>query len=372
MRYALMYFGVVLLVISTMARADSVLLVSASQDDKVVRFDVDETTGRLTPAGAYDVPGGPAPMAVSPDGRTWYVSLRSANHVAAFRIEPSTGNLVRLNEIDLGGSATFIATDRTGRFLLGAYYADGKVSVNRLKSDGSLGERIQTLDTAEKAHCVVVDRSNRFVFVPHTGAEAIFQFQFDAENGKLAANPAGPVDTSHPAARREPRHLWFHPTADYAYVSMEAGSAIGAFRFDPQQGTLSFVTSTASTGREAPEIVSTIPHDFGETNSTADVEVSPDGRFAYVSNRGHHSIAGFRLDKESGQVRATDPPTTPTEKTPRSFNIHPSGKWMYVAGQDSGNLTAYRIGDDGDLTPLQTVPVGKSPSWVQVVTIPEG
>ncbi|MBX3437594.1 MAG: lactonase family protein [Planctomycetaceae bacterium] len=346
------------------------LLVSASQDDKVVRFAIDEATGRLTPAGEYSVPGGPAPMAVSPDGRTLYVSLRSSNRVAAFRIEAPTGDLAPLNEIDLGGSATFITTDRAGRFLLAAYYADGRVSVNQLESDGSVGERIQTVDTAEKAHCIVVDRSNRFVFVPHTGAEAIFQFSFDANSGQLTPNAAGHVSTARPDADHEPRHLWFHPTADFAYVSMERGSEIGAFHFDPQQGTLSFVTRDVGGRKSVPEIASTIPADFAETNSTADIGVTPDGRFAYVSNRGHDSIAGFRVDAETGQVQAADPPTTPTEKTPRSFNIHPSGNWMYVAGQGSGQLTAYRIGNDGGLTPLQTVGVGRSPSWAQVIVVP--
>ncbi len=366
----------VLLMAASVGNADSMLLVSASGENKVVRFAIDEANGRLTPAGIIEVSGAPGPMAISPDGRTLYVSLRSTHHVASFRIGTPSGKLMPLNEADVDGSTTFIATDRAGRFLLSAYYSGGKVRVDRLEGDGSIGEPVQTVETAKQAHCIVVDRSNRFVFVPHTGAEAIFQFLFDAKSGRLTPNPAGHVDTSDPEARHEPRHLWFHPTANFAYVSMERGSAIGAYRFDPERGTLSVITSRTDDsrtddGRTVPEMVSTVPEGFAGDNTNADIELTPDGRFAYVSNRGHDSIAGFRVDAETGRVQPTDPPTTPTEQTPRSFNIHPSGKWMYAAGQKSGKLVSYRIGDDGSLTPRETLPVGQSPAWVQVVPIPD-
>jgi 6-phosphogluconolactonase len=355
---------------ATTSAADSMLLVSASQDDKVVRFAIDEASGRLTPARVYDVPGGPMPMAISPDGRTLYVSLRGADRVASFRIEAQSGDLSPLNEIDVAGSATFIATDRTGRYLLSAYYAGGVLRVHGLTGDGSLGAHVQTVETAKNAHCVVLDRSNRFVFVPHTGAEAIFQFQFDAQSGRLTPHPAGHVDTSDPQAKWEPRHLWFHPTADFAYVSMEAGNAIGAFGFDAEKGTLTPLARQSGGGRSAPEFVSTLPQAFSGENTTAHIELTPDGRFAYVSNRGHDSIAGFQVDADTGHIRPTEPLTTPTEPKPRAFTIHPSGKWMYVAGQDSGRLASYRIGDDGSLTPMETHAVGRGPAWVQVVAIP--
>ncbi len=352
------------------ANADSMLLVSASGENKVVRFAIDEASGRLTPAGVIAVSGAPGPMAISPDGLTLYVSLRSTHQVASFRIGTHSGDLTLLNEADVDGSATFVAVDRSGRFLLSAYYSGGKVRVDRIERDGSVGEPVQTVETARQAHCIVVDRSNRFVFVPHTGAEAIFQFRFDAESGRLTPNPAGHVDMSDPDRRHEPRHVWFHPTANYAYVSMERGSAIGAYRFDPERGTLSMITSQTDDGQTVPEMVSTLPEGFAGDNTNADIELTPDGRFAYVSNRGHDSIAGFRVDAKTGRVQPTEPSTTPTEQTPRSFNIHPSGKWMYAAGQKSGKLVSYRIGDDGSLTPLETLPVGQSPAWVQVVPIP--
>ncbi len=338
--------------------SESVLLVSVSGEERVARFAIDESSGELTPVEGFDVDGAPGPMAISPDGRTLYVSLRSTHRVASYRIEP--GGFAPLNEIDVGGSGTFVATDRTGRFLFSAYYGDGRVAVHRIAEDGSLGKQVQSIETAKNAHCIVIDRSNRFVFVPHTGPEAIFQFVFDEKTGRLTPNPAGHVDTTDSAAKHEPRHLWFHPTKDLAYVSMEGGSEMGSYRFDPNEGTLTAIS----------KYISTLPSDFTEDNTTADVELTPDGRFAYVSNRGHNSLAGFQIDQTTGKPSSLKPPTTPTEATPRSFNIHPSGKWLYAAGQGSGKLVAYRMSDDGSLSPMQTFSVGKSPAWVQVVPLP--
>ncbi len=357
MRSVFLVASILMAIVSSVS-AESVLLVSVSGEQRVALFAIDEETGGLTPADGFTVNGAPGPTVISPDGRTLYVSLRSTQRVASYRIEP--GGFTPLNEIDVGGSGTFLATDRTGRFLLSAYYGDGRIAVHRIADDGSLGEQVQSLETAKNAHCVVVDRSNRFVFVPHTGPETIFQFVFDEQTGRLTLNTAGNVDTSDTTAKHEPRHLWFHPTEDFAYVSMEGGSEMRAYRFDPEQGTLTALS----------KYVSTLPSDFSGENTTADIELTPDGRYAYVSNRGHNSLAGFQIDASSGAGRSLTPPTTPTEATPRSFNIHPSGKWLYAAGQGSGKLVVYRINDDGSLSSLQTLNVGASPAWAQVVPLP--
>ena len=89
--------------------AKSVLLVSVSGEDRVAQFAIDETSGELTPIEGFTVNGAAGPMAISPDGRTLYVSLRSTHRVASYRIEPHT--FTPLNEIDVGGSGTFLATD---------------------------------------------------------------------------------------------------------------------------------------------------------------------------------------------------------------------------------------------------------------------
>ena len=86
----------------------------------------------------------------------------------------------------------------------------------------------------------------------------------------------------------------------------------------------------------------------------------------YVSNRGHDSIAGFAIDPDSGLLRAIG--QTPTEETPRAFNLDPQGRFLYAAGQASGKLASYRIDQDsGALAPLDVYDVGPSPAWVMVL-----
>jgi 6-phosphogluconolactonase len=112
--------------------------------------------------------------------------------------------------------------------------------------------------------------------------------------------------------------------------------------------------------------LSTLPDDFTGKNSTADVKFHPSGRFVWVSNRGHDSLAGFEFDEAAGKLRAIR--QTPTEKTPRSFAIDPSGNYAFAAGEGSGKLAAYSIDkESGRLDRIATYETGKSLTWVSAV-----
>jgi 6-phosphogluconolactonase len=131
---------------------------------------------------------------------------------------------------------------------------------------------------------------------------------------------------------------------------------VTAYRIDREQGGLVRLQS-----------LSTLPAGFGQQNTCSDVEVTPDGHYVLVGNRGHDSIARYSIDAKTGTLTALG--QTPTEKTPRSFNVDPSSQYVIAAGQGSGKLAIYRIGTMGELKLLSTVPVGKSPSWVQTLRL---
>ncbi len=227
--------------------------------------------------------------------------------------------------------------------------------MHAIDDDGEIGgEAIQWTVTDEKAHAVVIDASNRFVYVPHTRPNAIFQFRFDGATGTLSPN--SPAKTTTPE-NTGPRHGWFHPNGRFAYFDMEQGSSVMAFHLNARTGAL-----------DSFQTISTLPTDFRENNSCADLELTPSGKFLYVSNRGHDSIACFAVDAESGKLTLVE--QEPTEKTPRSFNIDPSGRFLYAAGQGSGQLASYRIdADSGELTKLETYSAGRQPWWVLVVDL---
>ena len=103
----------------------------------------------------------------------------------------------------------------------------------------------------------------------------------------------------------------------------------------------------------------------------AQIHIAPSGKFLYVSNRGHHSIACFSTDEATG--RLTSQGQQITEPTPRAFNVDPTGNFLFAAGLDSGRLAAYRIHQTtGRLTPLETCEVGKTPMWVLPVAFLDG
>jgi 6-phosphogluconolactonase len=310
--------------------------------------------GTLASIQVLAVAGAPGSLAVDPRRKFLFASLRTTSRLASFAIDPTTGKLEPLNTAALpkDENAAFVGTDRTGRWLFSASYAAGKVVVHRLRDGKIRTPAAQTVTTAKTAHAVATDPGNRWAFVPHVAPNAIYQFRFDAATGKLTGAGKAPGGTK----KAGPRHLAFHPRLSMAFSSDEAGSSITAYRFDP------------ATGLKPVQTLSTLPADFKGPNSTAEVKVHPTGKFVWVSNRGHDSLAGFAIDSK-GKLSPLE--RTPTEKTPRSFDIDPAGRYAFGAGEGPGKLAVYRIGKTGKLTRLHTYPVGKSLTWVLAVGLGE-
>ena len=286
------------------------------------------------------------------DGLDYGAAAQFASRLSALA---GDGGLTLINSVEAGADPAYVATDRTRRFLLTAYYVAAKVAVHRIGDDGSLSEQpVQEIATNTKAHAIMTDASNRLAFVPHTGPNAIYQFRFDEQTGRLSPNDPLIVDTGQNTG---PRQLAFHPKLDVVFFDYEQGSAIAAFNLDRNSGQLSF-----------RERLSSIPDDFTKTNSNARIEIHPSGEFIYVANRGHDSIAGYRVDSLTGKLTGLG--QTPTEPTPRGFTIAPTGRFLYAAGQSSDRLAAFRIDrKTGALHRVATYEVGQQPWWVHVVRI---
>ena len=333
--------------------AATFVYVSMAPEQKIQVYRLEPAGGKLTPVAAIAVAGAPGALAVDPKKKFLFASLRTNSTLASFRIDPRTGRFKRLSTARLprGENAAYVGTDGTGRWLLSASYAAGKVVVHRIKDDGTIQTpAVQTVETAKTAHCAVTDRGNRFVFVPHVTPNAVYQFRLDAKSGKLteAKKASGGTD------KAGPRHLAFHPTLDFAFTSNEQGSSITAYRYSPRKGLKPVQTLT------------TLPADYKGPNTTAEVKVHSSGKFVWVSNRGHDSLAGFAINAQSGKLTALG--QTRTEKTPRSFDLSPDGRFLLAAGEGSGKLAVYRVDvDTGKLTLLRTWDVGKSLTWVLAI-----
>lgn len=292
------------------------------------------------------------PLAVSPDKRFLYASLRSEPYsVVAFSIDPSSGKLTYLAATPVSDSMTCLATDRTGRFLLGASYSGHTVAIHPIGPDGIVRfPPSQTLATPPKAHCVSVDRSNRFLLAASLGGDRLIQQSFDAATGTLS--PLAPHSLAMPRGSG-PRHFVFHPNGRFLYLLCELDGSIHVCSFD--DGTVAHVQETTA-----------LPPPFSGKPWASDIHVTPDGRFLYAAERGSNTLAAFSIDAPSGRLSPIA--SYSTERMPRAFNIDPAGQFLLAVGQLSNSLTLYAIeSETGRLVPQERYPMGQNPSWVEII-----
>jgi len=346
------------------------LYLSIAGENKIAIYTFDVSNGSITFQEDVNVSGSPGPLTRSPCGNYLYAGLRSSREIATFRIDEKQKKLTHLSTINLDADTCYIATDKTGNFLLSAYYGAGKVTVHAIEEDKTVrAGPIQTIETAPHAHYIETDATNRFAFVPHTvPRNAIYQFHFDADTGKLTQNFFGNLNPDDPVG---PRHYCEHPNKPIFYFSNEQGSSVSAYNLQkgdpevpiPTEGTPDYTFNDAPGLLWSFQTLSTLPEDFDEKNSCAQIHIDPHAKFLYVSNRGHDSIAIFSIDEENGELIALG--HQPTEPTPRVFNIDETGNYLFAGGQGSGKLATYRIDrNTGLLSLIKSYAVGKNPMWV--------
>ncbi|MSQ05660.1 MAG: lactonase family protein [Dehalococcoidia bacterium] len=337
------------------------MYVSLQGDDRILIFAVNSRTGALTPKGEAKVAGGPAPIAINPARQNLYIGRRGTKQLSSFKINQRTGGLTETATVALDTDPCWLATDRKGRFVLASYYEGMGVSVHPIGSDGSVGAPpAEKRQTFRGAHSFQTDPTNKFAFVPHIagrGPNLILQFKFDELTGRLTPNTP---DRVTPPEQDGPRHFCFHPSLNILYFSNEQGCSVTGYHLDTSSGAL-----------RPFQTVSTLPVGFQGQNSCSKIQITPSGKFLYAANRGHDSIAGFRVDATSGRLSALD--RTPSEKVPRAFSIDPEGKFLYSAGIESGRMTAFKIDQaTGKLDPMDTYPLGQRPMWVLITRLGTG
>lgn len=334
----------------------TVLFVSLTDDEQIKLYDLDSKSGALALRAVSNAHGPSGALCLHPNGRILYDAHVLSTTLASFRLDADSGELVLINKVDTGiETPAHLITDRHGRFLLTAYYTGGGITVHRLGADGAIGELVQYLNTGEKAHAVLAAVDDSFVFVPHVcPVNKTSQFRFDGTTGRLTPNAL--AELTPPDDDTGPRHICLGPHGDVAYIVNEQGNTVTAHHFDRTLGTLT-----------AFQNVSTLPADYTAGGNTAHVEVHPNGRWLYASNRGHDSIVGFQIAAD-GSLKPFG--YYPVPASPRSFNIDPSGAFLYCAGEEADRMTAYRVdAGSGALETMADYAVGKSPFWVMVTTL---
>ena len=360
--------------------AKTFVYVSAAQDGVIDAYNMDMASGALTPIGKTEAAKLVMPMAVSPSKKFLYAVVRSeTRRVISFAIDPVTGALTQKATAPLPDSMPYVSTDATGRFLLTASYGGDKIAVSPIGENGLVeADAIQVLPTGRNAHAILLDRTNRFAYCPNLGADQILQFTFDAKTGKLTQNdpPAVKARPGH-----GPRHLAFSPDNRFLYVLNELSGHVAQFAIDSVKGTLSEVDSYPSVPAEAglemglPQApvgapgAAAAPKDEKPRIWAADLQITPNGKFLYSTERTTSKIALFTVDASSGKL--TYVTNYPTEKQPRGIRIDPTGGYLIASGEKSDRLSVYKIDQaTGKLTEAGRYPVGAGANWIEIVQLP--
>jgi 6-phosphogluconolactonase len=321
-------------------------------------FQVDRSTGAMTPTGVYELGTSPNCLAVNAAGTRLYstnetdrVGEGNEGTVSAFAINRADGQLTLLNTLRSGGAGpTYVSIHPSGKFVLVANYFGGSVAVLPILPDGRLGTATDIKQDAgtvgpkkatnappgsfafsghdrTHAHMIQADASGRFVLHVDLGLDQIFVWKFDERTGVLTPNDP-PVVSLPPGDG--PRHFFFHPNGRWCYSLQEEGSNIVLFDYDAAKGRLA-----------SRQTISSLPPGFAGSNFCSEILVSSDGRFVYAGNRLHDSIGIFSVGK-NGELKFVGEEWT-RGNYPRSFNFDPTGQFLYVCNQRGDNVAVFRV-----------------------------
>ncbi len=341
--------------------AATFVYVSNAESNDIFVLRLDQQTGDLTLIETVAIPGVvksgmSTPMALSPDRRFLFVATRGEpKMVVTYAIDAQSGKLKYLGNGPLVDTMPFIATDRTGRWLFAASYQGHKLTVSPIAPNGVVQATQQILEPHANSHSILADAKNRFVLAATLGNDLLNVFKFDAKTGRLAANtpPAASVK-----AKTGPRHFVFHPNGKRVYLLGELDATIHVFDWDGNKGQLT----------EKQSVNALFPGTTGRI-AAADLQLTPDARFLYASERTSNTLASFKVNAADGTLSLIE--FVPTEREPRTFSIDATGRYLLVAGQRSHRLSSYRIAPQtGKLTKLKDYAVGQNPTWITIVEFP--
>lgn len=318
---------------------------TSGKSEGVYVYNFNSTTGDFKQVSVAKNISNPSYLAVSPDEKYVYAVNEDADKakgggaVTAFSFNKQDGTLKELNSQPSGGDhPCYVATDKNGKWVTVGNYTSGTVSVFPINKDGSLNAIAANIkhegsgvnserQEGPHVHSTVFSKDNSYLFVPDLGLDKIMIYAFNNKSGQLT--PAGiPYVEVEPGAG--PRHFEFSPNNKYAYLMEEMTGSISAYRYKGK-GQLDLIQN-----------ISALPPDFIGTVGSADIHVSPDGKFLYASNRGEsNTIAIFAINQQSGELVPVGHQST-LGKTPRNFNFDPSGNFLLAANQNSDNIVIFK------------------------------
>lgn len=257
--------------------------------------------------------------------------------LCAYRLEEVDGaeagvQLRLINEQKtFGGSPCYIWLDPHGRFAATANYGGANISIFPIAADASLlppqvieyegGYPDSKRQSYPHPHCIYSSHDGKYLYVNDLGCDKIYKYEICATGLKAAT----PICLEKGEG---PRHTVFHPNSKWAYMIGEISGKVTFFEYNSENGDLSQIQQV-----EADPL-----HAAG----SADIRISPDGRFLYASNRLQgDGIAIFKINSQNGLLTYVG--YQPTAIHPRNFIISPNGEYLLCACRDSNVVQVFKV-----------------------------
>jgi len=344
MKYLLTLISAFIFSFFTYAQTTYVFFGSYSGDTStagIYIYRLDTSNGKLSKISTNKSIFNPSYLTLSPNGKFLYACTESltknAGSVSSYAFDAKTGTLSFLNSQKSGGeNPVYLTVHGSGKWLMNANYTEGSISVYPLAEDGKINPATQVLQFTEGSgvnprrqdrahiHAAVFSLDQAYMFFPDLGADNIRSYTFDSLN--LQPLQKEYVINSTPGSG--PRHFSFHPNGQFAYCIEELAGAISVYTY--KNGQLDSI-----------QRVFTHPKGYKGFVMSADIHISPDGKFLYASNRGDQNNISIFSINEDGTLKEVAYQSSLGEH-PRIFAIDPSGHFLIVTNLISGDVFVFR------------------------------
>lgn len=365
--------GLLLFSILTYAQTTYVFVGTFNRDKQkegIAVFKLNESNGHLTKVQSLTGILNPSFLAVGADSNYLYACTESqtknSGYINSFKFNSTTGQLTEMNRQKTSGeNPVYLTTFKNNSFLLSVNYTESGLDIFPLNSNGEIESLIQSITFTEgsnaterqnlsHSHSVIFSPDFNNILIPDLGADEIKTYSFNALQ-KQPVNVASLIkNTTAPASG--PRHICFHPNNKNVYCVEEIGGAVSNYAYNNGQLQL---------------IERIILHKSSNADyNSADIHISPDGKFLYASNRGdENNIAIFSISNK-GTLKFVAYQST-YGNHPRMFGISPDGNYLIVANQLSNNLRIFkRDKRTGKLKVTNQIIKIENPSCVQIKNYP--
>ena len=286
----------------------------------------------------------PSFLAVAPGGNYIYAvnedtdSTQPGGGVSAYAFNKKTGKLRFINKATSGGNhPCYVTTDKKGKWVIAGNYSSGNFVVLPVGAKGKLESPTQIVQhsgssvnterqNSPHVHATVLSGDNRYLYVTDLGADKVTCYPFNAKTGwvNIAHNQLTKTDPGS-----GPRHLVFHPNGKYVYLMQELTATVTVYK--NSNGRLTEIQNHSAH-----------PLTYKGPAGSADIHVSPDGKFLYCSNRALSNTIGiFSINAANGTIKLVGHQYTLGVK-PRNFNFDPSGKYLLVANQETNEVVIFK------------------------------